>query len=106
MSSVSSIEDEGISNACTMNVMMNRPVTSTDAMEAMNSAVVSLGFSGAASFAFFSRLPTPVLSARDQSTMRSMRRQRIRLGRFRSMEIQRETLPLGSLGSGGASMEK
>src|SRR3954468_21135744 len=105
MSSVSSIEEEGISNACTMKVMMNRPVTRTDAIEAMNSAVVSLGFLGAASFDFLSRLPTPVLSARDQSTMRSMRRQRIRLGRFRSMEIQRESLPSG-LVAGGASIEK
>src|SRR5208283_192458 len=46
MSSVFSIELDGISNACRANVMMNSPVTITMAMEAMNSGVVSLGFAG------------------------------------------------------------
>ena len=41
-----SIELEGISKACSVKVMMNRPVTSTMAMEAMNSGVVSFGFAG------------------------------------------------------------
>src|SRR5579864_1138472 len=45
MSSVFSIELEGISNACTTKVMMNKPVTSTAASEARNSTVVSFGFS-------------------------------------------------------------
>src|ERR1700683_161161 len=45
MSRVSSMELEGISNACRINVMMNRPVTSTPASEARNSTVVSWGFS-------------------------------------------------------------
>jgi hypothetical protein len=40
------MELEGISNACTMKVMMKRPVTSTAASEARNSTVVSRGFSG------------------------------------------------------------
>jgi hypothetical protein len=48
ISSVSSIELEGISNACTTNVMMNNPVTSTAASEERNSTAVSLGFSSAA----------------------------------------------------------
>src|ERR1022692_2799360 len=45
ISSVFSIELEGISKACTMNVIMNRPVTSTAARDARNSTVVSRGFS-------------------------------------------------------------
>src|SRR5664279_98421 len=60
MSSVSSIELDGISNACSTNVMMNRPVTSTPASEARNSTVVSCGFSSTgfplpmtSSFSFF-----------------------------------------------------
>src|SRR5579862_2440 len=40
------MELDGISNACTMKVMMNRPVTSTAASDARNSTVVSRGFSG------------------------------------------------------------
>ena len=46
ISSVFSIELEGMVKACSVKVMMNSPVTSTMAMEAINSAVVSLGFSG------------------------------------------------------------
>src|SRR6266852_4817473 len=45
MSSVSSLELEGISNACSTNVMMKRPVTSTPPREARNSTVVSRGCS-------------------------------------------------------------
>src|SRR5579864_4962498 len=45
MSRVCSMEDDGISNACTMKVIMKRPVTSTPASEARNSTVVSRGFS-------------------------------------------------------------
>ena len=48
ISSVFSIELDGISNACTTNVMMNSPVTSTAASDDRNSTVVSLGFSSAA----------------------------------------------------------
>ena len=47
ISRVFSIELDGISNACTTNVMMNNPVTSTAASDARNSTVVSLGFSSA-----------------------------------------------------------
>src|SRR5271166_3659877 len=47
ISSVFSIELEGISNACTTKVMMNSPVTSTAARDARNSTVVSFGFSSA-----------------------------------------------------------
>src|SRR5436305_3165730 len=54
MSSVFSIELEGISKACTTNVMMNRPVTSTAASEARNSTVVSRGFSSTFGPGFFS----------------------------------------------------
>ncbi len=46
ISSVFSIELDGMVNACSVKVMMKSPVTSTTAMEAMNSGVVSLGFSG------------------------------------------------------------
>src|SRR5438270_4739780 len=41
MSSVFSIELDGISNACKLNVMIKSPTTSTDAIEAMNSSVDS-----------------------------------------------------------------
>src|ERR1700677_668106 len=61
MSRVSSMELEGISNACRINVMMNRPVTSTLAREARNSTVVSRGFSLAStttSRSFFGTLAT------------------------------------------------
>src|SRR5690242_18704900 len=57
--SVFSMDDEGISNAWKMNVIMKRPVTSTPASEARNSTVVSRGFSSSTlslSF-FFTRLP-------------------------------------------------
>src|SRR5271165_4068266 len=56
ISSVFSMELDGISKACSANVMMNRPVTITMAMEAINSGVVSLGllgFSASAAFAGF-----------------------------------------------------
>src|SRR5271157_6148073 len=46
MSSVFSIELDGISKACSAKVMMNRPVTIMMAIEAMNSDVVSFGFAG------------------------------------------------------------
>ena len=46
ISKVFSIELDGITKACNVKVMMNSPVTSTTAMEAMNSEVVSLGFLG------------------------------------------------------------
>ena len=49
MSSVFSIELDGISNACTTNVMMNNPVTNTAASDERNSTVDSLGFSSAKS---------------------------------------------------------
>src|SRR5579864_5540197 len=52
ISSVFSIEAEGISNACRIKVIMKRPVTSTPASEARNSTVVSLGFS-ACNLSFF-----------------------------------------------------
>src|SRR5580704_1523983 len=45
ISSVFSIELEGISKACRTNVMMNSPVTRTAASEVRNSTVVSRGFS-------------------------------------------------------------
>src|SRR5271166_3829409 len=64
ISSVFSIELEGISNACTTNVMMNRPVTSTAASEERNSTVVSFGFSFSTLFSglssFFATLNVPV----------------------------------------------
>src|SRR5208337_3837851 len=44
ISRVFSIELDGISNAWSTKVMTNRPVTTTMAMEAMNSGVVSFGF--------------------------------------------------------------
>src|SRR5271167_4933932 len=50
ISRVFSMELEGISKACTMKVMMNRPVTSTAAREARNSTVVSRGFSACVFF--------------------------------------------------------
>src|SRR5271165_3671856 len=53
ISSVFSMELDGISKACSAKVMMNRPVTITMAIEAINSGVVSLGlvgFSGSAGF--------------------------------------------------------
>src|SRR3954471_6204285 len=53
ISSVFSIELEGISNACTMKVMMNNPVTNTPAREARNSTVVSRGFSSCFFSSFF-----------------------------------------------------
>src|SRR6266851_3786595 len=53
MSSVSSIEADGISNACSTNVIMNSPVTSTSASEARNSTVVSRGFSSTMTSSFF-----------------------------------------------------
>src|SRR5437773_10332269 len=40
------MEAEGISKACRMKVMMNKPETSTVAMEPINSIVVSRCFSG------------------------------------------------------------
>jgi hypothetical protein len=43
---VFSIELEGISKACRQKVMMNSPTTSTPAIEAMNSLLVSRFFSG------------------------------------------------------------
>src|SRR5271165_1886407 len=56
ISRVFSMELDGISKACSAKVMMNRPVTITMAMEAINSGVVSLclvGFSGSAALAGF-----------------------------------------------------
>ena len=50
ISRVFSIELDGMVNACRAKVMMNSPVTRTMAIEAINSEVVSFGFSG------FSRL--------------------------------------------------
>src|ERR1700692_888507 len=47
ISSVFSMELDGISNACTTNVMMNSPVTNTAASDERNSTVDSLGFSSA-----------------------------------------------------------
>src|ERR1039457_6454187 len=47
ISSVFSIELDGISNACTTNVMMNNPVPNTAASDERNSTVDSLGFSSA-----------------------------------------------------------
>ena len=44
ISRVFSIELDGMTKACNAKVMMKRPVTSTAAIEAMNSGVVSLGF--------------------------------------------------------------
>src|SRR5713101_2874901 len=58
MSSVSSIEADGISNACSTNVIMNSPVTSTSASEARNSTVVSRGFSSTMTSSFFFFFPT------------------------------------------------
>src|SRR5690349_287977 len=40
------MEPDGISNACTTNVMMNSPATNTEAMLAIVSANVSLRFAG------------------------------------------------------------
>src|SRR5215472_12709605 len=57
MSSVFSMEDDGISNACTMKVIMNNPVTSTPASDARNSTVVSRGFS-LCCFSFCAKLPS------------------------------------------------
>jgi hypothetical protein len=91
MSSVSSIELEGISNACSTNVMMNSPVTSTPAREARNSTVVSRGFSSTrfplsilltmTSFSFFGtfriRFRGFSLSVFSQRTRRKVRSQRV-----------------------------
>src|ERR1700687_3111249 len=62
MSSVFSMELDGISKACSTKVMMNRPVTSTAANEARNSTVVSRGFSSLTlSFSFLANLyPVPL----------------------------------------------
>ena len=65
------MELEGMTKACNAKVMMNSPVTSTTAMEAINSDVVSLGFfglselstvSGAALLSFFVTANCPTLS--------------------------------------------
>jgi hypothetical protein len=53
MSSVPTMEGVGISNACMQKVMIKRPMTSTEAIDAINSGVVSLGCS-ACSFIFSS----------------------------------------------------
>src|SRR5271157_4571751 len=53
MSSVFSIELDGISKACSAKVMMNRPVTIMMAIEAMNSEVVSFGFAAFCASAAF-----------------------------------------------------
>src|SRR5574341_1281772 len=67
MSSVFSMELEGISKAWRLKVMMNRPVTSTTAMEARNSMGVSLFFSSCPSgFSVFSFLLTVNLPAGDR----------------------------------------
>src|SRR5580692_8839947 len=58
ISRVFSIELEGISKACTMKVIMNRPVTSTAARDARNSTVVSRGFSACMSSLLTARLAT------------------------------------------------
>ena len=50
MSRVFSIELDGMVNACSAKVMMNNPVTRTMAMEAINSAIVSLGLAGFSGF--------------------------------------------------------
>src|ERR1700722_15604703 len=54
ISSVFSIELEGISKACITKVMMNSPVTSTAASEDRNSTVVSFGFSSVTLLSLFS----------------------------------------------------
>ena len=48
------MELDGISKACKLKVMMKRPVTSTTAIEEMNSIGVSFFFSGFSGAAFFS----------------------------------------------------
>src|SRR5208282_3364414 len=66
LSRVFSIELEGISNACTTNVMMNNPVTSTAASEERNSTVVSRGFSSTSTsfFALLSFFATVIYPSR------------------------------------------
>src|ERR1700686_497307 len=46
MSRVETMDEVGISKACMQKVMMNSPMTSTEAIEATNSGVVSLGCTG------------------------------------------------------------
>ena len=55
MSRVFSIELDGMVKACSAKVIMNSPVTSTMAIEAINSEVVSFGFSGFCGFSGFLR---------------------------------------------------
>src|SRR5947209_3543720 len=66
MSRVFSIELDGISNACTTKVMMNKPVTNTAARDARNSTVVSFGFSSTAFLSttslFFATIVFSILS--------------------------------------------
>ena len=56
------MDEVGISKACMQKVMMNRPMTSTDAMEATNSGVVSFGVSGCCSLLFFNSFANLVQS--------------------------------------------
>src|ERR1039458_527731 len=59
MSRVFSIELDGMVKACSAKVIMNSPVTSTMAMEAINSEVVSFGFSGFCAFSAFYDFSAP-----------------------------------------------
>src|SRR5664279_1017684 len=62
ISSVFSMELDGMTKACRVKVMMKSPVTSTAAIEAMNSGVVSLGFVGGASCAGSTGTDLPAFS--------------------------------------------
>src|SRR5208337_3039401 len=73
-------ELEGISKACKLKVMMNSPTTSTRATEAMNSVVVSRGFSGLdESFLLANGFLPPTAGYR---TMRNVRFQRVSCSRW------------------------
>ena len=99
MSSVFSMELEGISKAWRLKVMMNRPVTRTTAMEARNSMGVSFFFSsGASVFAVFGFLltvcsPVPGNRRGRQRTRRRKRPQRTLVKKRWTERIKRTSLP-------------
>src|SRR6266540_3021044 len=68
MSRVPTMEEVGISKACMQKVMINSPMTSTEAMEPMNSGVVSFGFSGCCTTSFSFANLGPILMRRSRGT--------------------------------------
>ena len=98
------MEAEGISKACRMKVMMNKPETSTVAMEPINSIVVSRCFSGCSAddlplagadfalFLFFAKMFS-------QLTSRIVRFQRTYSQKCRTVKIKLASLPPATGGS-------